>query len=538
MNDLPLMTIPSPGDIPENARLDFPLEQKEYLIAGELKVWQGPMHEIRSPVFIKGPNGEERYLLGRTPAMTVEECMEALKGAAAAYSQGKGRWPTMSVGERISHIETFAEKMKAVREDVVKLIMWEIGKTREDSEKEFDRTMDYIRETLHALKDLDRTSARFLMEESIIGQVRRSPLGIVLCMGPYNYPLNETFATLIPALVMGNTCVFKPPKFGVLLYRPLLDAFKSLPPGVINTVYGDGETIIPPLMKTGEIDVLAFIGSSRVADTLKQLHPHPHRLRSVLGLGAKNPAIILADADLDLTVKESLLGSLSYNGQRCTALKIFFVHSSIVEEFLKRFNALVSTLKCGLPWESGVKITPLPVPGKTEYLRELVQDAEANGATVVNAGGGKSQETIFAPAVLFPVNDKMRVYHEEQFGPVVPIVPFDDLNVPIQYVYNSHYGQQLSIFGSDPNVISVLVDPLVNQVSRVNLNSQCQRGPDTFPFTGRKGSAEGTLSVSDALRAFSIRTLFAAKENPLNKRIITTIVRERKSNFVSTDFIF
>jgi glyceraldehyde-3-phosphate dehydrogenase (NADP+) len=117
------------------------------------------------------------------------------------------------------------------------------------------------------------------------------------------------------------------------------------------------------------------------------------------------------------------------------------------------------------------------------------------------------------------------------------VVPFDDVEIPVQHVVESNYGQQLSIFGTNPDVIAALIDPLVNQVCRVNINSQCQRGPDTFPFTGRKGSAEHTLSVSDALRAFSIRTLVAAKDVGINKAIINRIVKERKSNFLSTDFI-
>ena len=97
---------------------------------------------------------------------------------------------------------------------------------------------------------------------------------------------------------------------------------------------------------------------------------------------------------------------------------------------------------------------------------------------------------------------------------------------------------KLSIFGKDPETIATLIDPLVNQVCRLNINSQCQRGPDTFPFTGRKDSAEGTLSVSDALRVFSIRSLVAAKSTDLNKEIITSILKENRSNFLSTDFIF
>ncbi|MFZ5831227.1 MAG: aldehyde dehydrogenase family protein, partial [Planctomycetota bacterium] len=252
---------------------------------------------------------------------------------------------------------------------------------------------------------------------------------------------------------------------------------------------------------------------------------------------AKNAAIVLADADMDLTVSECVLGSLSFNGQRCTALKMIFVHRSRVEEFLRRFTQAVSELKCGVPWDEGVRITPLPEPGKIDEMRALIDDAVSCGGRVMNAGGGDVDGTLMKPAVIYPANEKMRLWREEQFGPVVPVAAFDSLDEPIRYIIDSNYGQQMSIFGADPAEIARLIDPMVNQVCRVNLNSQCQRGPDTFPFTGRKDSAEGTLSVSDALRVFSIRTLVAAKGSELNKNILTTIVRERESSFLSTDFI-
>jgi glyceraldehyde-3-phosphate dehydrogenase (NADP+) len=357
-------------------------------------------------------------------------------------------------------------------------------------------------------------------------------------MGPFNYPLNETFTTLIPALIMGNTVIFKPPKFGVLLYYPLLKAFRDIfPPGVVNIVYGDGRQVITPLIVSGKIDVLAFIGSSNVADLLKRQHPKPHRLRSVLGLEAKNAAIVLSDADMGLTVQECVKGSLSFNGQRCTALKILFVHSKIVDFFLERFVDEMEKLKYGMPWEEGVTITPLPETNKTAYLNGLVKDAQLFGAKIINAYGGTINKTFFYPALLYPVNAKMRVYLEEQFGPVVPVVPYDDIETPIQYIIESSYGQQASIFGKDADTIANLVDVLVNQVCRVNINSMCQRGPDIFPFAGRKDSAEGTLSVTDALRIFSIRTIVATKDIESNKEILTKIVKERKSNFLSAGSI-
>jgi glyceraldehyde-3-phosphate dehydrogenase (NADP+) len=190
-----------------------------------------------------------------------------------------------------------------------------------------------------------------------------------------------------------------------------------------------------------------------------------------------------------------------------------------------------------MPWEPGVTITPLPEPEKPAYLEGLIADARALGAEIMNPGGGASSGSFCYPALLYPVSQTMRVYNEEQFGPVIPVVPFDDISGPIEYVVASNYGQQASIFGKNSDLLAQLVDALVNQVCRININSQCQRSPDSFPFNGRKNSADGTQSVADALRIFSIRIVVAARETEANRDIITTIVRERKSHFLSTDYM-
>ena len=194
--------------IPEQFKIEE-IHQKEYLSNGEMKQWSGDVHEVYSPVYIK--NGEELKpkLIGSYPVCTEKEAQESLDAAVEAYNDGRGEWPTMSVSERIEHVEQFTRKMIATKDKVVKLIMWEIGKSHADSVKEFDRTVEYIYATIDSLKNLDRDSSKFEIAEGIAAQIRRSPLGVVLCMGPFNYPLNETFTTLIPALIMGNTILFK-----------------------------------------------------------------------------------------------------------------------------------------------------------------------------------------------------------------------------------------------------------------------------------------------------------------------------------------
>jgi glyceraldehyde-3-phosphate dehydrogenase (NADP+) len=538
MSQILANVFPAENEIPEQFKIAQPLDQREYLINGELKTWNGNLNPVLSPVFIKEGSGYKQKVIGSTPLLTSKESLEALDAAVKAYDLGRGVWPTMSVTQRIEHIEKFLTAMRTKRAEVVKLLMWEIGKSLKDSEKEFDRTCDYLVDTIKALKELDRNSAKLVEEQGFMAQIRRVPLGVALCMGPFNYPLNETFTTLFPALIMGNTVVFKPAKYGVLLIKPLLEAFRdSFPPGVINIIYGKGRETVGALMESGKIDVFAFIGTNKGANDLKKLHPKPHRLKAILGLDAKNPAIVLPDADLDNAVAECIMGSLSFNGQRCTALKILYVHKDIVNKFIEKFIAEVKKIKPGMPWDAGVGLTPLPEPGKVDYLRELVEDAKKHGAKIMNENGGEYLNSFMYPTVLYPVNDKMKLYSEEQFGPIVPIVAYDNDEDAIHYVVNSNFGQQVSIFGTDSKRVAKLMDAFANQVGRINLNTQSQRGPDSFPFNGRKDSAEGTLSVSDALRVFSIRTLVSTKSNDNNKQILGTIIRNRESAFLSTDYI-
>ena len=509
-----------------------------YLVDGELKTWKGNTTEVFST--IKSPNGSGEMaptLLGSIPDMETPDALEGLNAAEKAFKRGQGLWPTMRVGERLKCMETFVEKMKLHREEVVKLLMWEICKNKSDSYKEFDRTVDYIVDTIEAYKNLDRKGAKFDKQGSVYAHIRRGPLGVVLCLGPYNYPLNETFCLLIPAIIMGNTAIFKPAKHGVLLIAPLLKAFQeSFPPGVVNILFGRGRKIATPIMQTGAVDVLALIGHSSSAVSLQDQHPNKNRLRLVLGLEAKNPGIILPDADLDLTIKECISGTLSYNGQRCTALKVLYVHESIVDEFNRRFSKAVDELKFGMPWEDTF-LTPLPEPSKPDYIEELIEDAKAKGAKVLNIKGGEKSTNYTFPAVLYPVTEEMKVYQEEQFGPVIPIVSYKEIDEPLDAMAASEYGQQVSLFGRDIRKIGPLIDTLANLVCRVNLNSACQRGPDVYPFTGRKNSAVSTLSVYDALRSFSIRTFVATKENVANKAILKDLLESSKSNFISTEYL-
>lgn len=508
---------------------DFYYSHTSYLAGGQ-QHWQGETTTVYSSMYTPAK------AIGTIPKLTREQALAALDAAVKMYDKGRGEWPTAPARVRIEAMERFLERFKQLKADLVNALMLEIGKNQADSAKEVDRTVQFIEDTLRLYKTQDYENGRFQLTDGVYGLVRRGPLGVVLCMGPYNYPINETFALLIPALLMGNTVVMKPPQPGVLATALLEAAFADcFPAGVINLVYGSGRELAGPIMESGAVDVLAFIGGSKAAKALQEQHPRKNRLRTVFSLEAKNPAIILPDADLNVAVKECVSGALSFNGQRCTAIKMIYVHQAIREEFIGRLATAIDQLHLSEPWDNDPLLTPLPGQEQFDYIKSLWEDAVQKGAQAANEKGGPMEGTAFFPIVVTGLTTDMQLYHQEQFGPLVPVVGFDSIEEPINDMAESNYGQQVALFGTDAQTLGPLIDGLTNLVCRVNINSQCQRGPDVFPFTGRKDSAAGTLSTQDGLRAFSVRTMVAAKAGEATTPLLRSILDAGSSHFITTD---
>jgi glyceraldehyde-3-phosphate dehydrogenase (NADP+) len=504
------------------------LDQDRILIDGEMAPWKDHVVDVFSPVYVRKSKALIKKRIGSYPEMTGQEALQALAAARRAFSPGKGRWSSLPLSLRIGCVERFLERLGSLRENIVRTLMWEIAKPYHELEDEFERTVSYVQQVIKVACKMEKNSRLLRKKKGIMGLIHDEPCGVALCLGPYNYPLFETFSLVFPALLAGNTVIIKTPKFGVLFFDFLLESFRDcFPPGVVNIISGDGKTIVEPLMKSGEIDVFAFIGSRLTANRLISLHPRKNRLRSLLGLGAKNAAIILPDADLGTAVQESILGALAFNGQRCAALKIFFVHQDVQEAFRARLNKEMAETRIGMPWVDRVRVTPLADPGRIPYLHELVEDALDRGSSIENENGGKSCRSLFSPAILCPVHSKMKIYWEEQFGPIVPLVVYDKMEAPITYIVNSHFGQQLSIFGTKIQPLADLVHSLKSQVARININTKCQRGPDLFPFTGRKDSAKGDFSTLEIMDFFSAKAVVAARENEFSESVFRSLRRLR-----------
>jgi len=499
-------------------------------VGGERTPWEGDITEVTSPI-IDDSTGK-RALIGRVAALQESDAVDAVEAAAKAWDKGQGTWPQMSLAARIAAIRRFIDCLKPSRERIVNALMWEICKNSTDAAAEYDRTMKFAEAVIDALEGSDSTEAfgNWTTVSGIRGRVRRGPVGVTMMLAPFNYPLNEMYAMMIPAMLMGNVIVLKLPAIGGLAHLLTVDALKeALPPGVINFVTGAGRKTMGPIMKTGLVDCLGFIGGAKATDALIAQHPQPHRLKVFSQLEGKNIAVVLPDADLEVAVKQIVLGSLTYNGQRCTACKLVMAHESIADEFTKKFIEQVGALKTGLPWE-GAAITPLPEPSKPDYLEGLLADAIGHGAAVANAaaGGGVRSGGLFAPAVAYPVTPEMRLFSEEQFGPVVPIAKFAEVAEVDAAVRASWNGQQAAIFTRDPAQAAPLVDMLASVVGRINLNAQCGRGPDAFPFSGRRSSAMGTMSVTEAIRAFSVECIVAFPDTEANRELALGVEQEAR----------
>uniref|UniRef100_A0A7S3JYG4 peptidylprolyl isomerase n=1 Tax=Aureoumbra lagunensis TaxID=44058 RepID=A0A7S3JYG4_9STRA len=521
-------SIPAARSCASSDRVPPIVDGASFIFIGGKKIpWNGPKTQVTSPVFDNKTG--TRTIIGELSKMDADTAVEAAQAAKKAWDQGQGEWPLASLAKRISAIESYLSVLSERRTEIIETLMWEIAKNTNDATKEFDRTVAFAQAVIQSLRtenEIDIYAQEFTQIGNVRAIVKRGPIGITLMVAPFNYPLNEMYAMMIPALLTGNIVILKLPATGALPHILAIDALMStLPKGVVNYVTGKGRETLPAIMSTGIIDALGFIGSSKGADALIKAHPHPHRLKVFSQLEGKNMGIVFPDADLDLTVKQLMLGALSYNGQRCTAIKLILVHDDIADALVSALANAIEALPRGLPWDEGVQITPLPDADKPAYLTELVQDAITKGAKIMNSRGAQTQQSLFHPALVAYLTPDMRLFHEEQFGPLVAVAKFSSIDHVIQIAKNSWSGQQVAIFTeSDAPGASTLIDAFSTIVGRANINLQCSRGPDVLPFSGRRSSAMGTMSVTSAVRAFSVEVVVAThpKDTSLSSELLSS----------------
>lgn len=265
---------------------------------------------------------------------------------------------------------------------------------------------------------------------------------------------------------------------------------------------------------------MGFVGCSEVLSKLVVQHPQPHRLKVFSRLAGKNVAVVLPDADLEVAASELTIGSLAFNGQRRDAFKLVFAHHSIAEALVEKLVAQVGSLKCGMPWEEDVTVTPLAEQCRPEHLEGLITDAVNNGAGIANAasGGGSRAGALVVPTVVFPVAAGARLFAEDQAGPVVPIATYSDM-AELGAAMKSHSwsAPQAAIFGSSGTDVASMIDALATAVRRVSINGCCCRGCD-----------DDARSIVEALSAFSAETVVTFPDGIRNRLVMERVEEEAK----------
>lgn len=436
-------------------------------------------------------------IVGKVSEMTKEEVDFAIKCADEAQKS----WRNVPVNKRAEILYKAADLLIEKVDEMSDIMMREIGKDKKSSESEILRSADYIRFTADTAKNLSGESIpgdSFPgFKKDKISLVTREPLGVVLAISPFNYPINLASSKIAPALIAGNSVVLKPATQGSLcgLYLAKIFELAGVPAGVLNTVTGRGSEIGDYIVTHPEIDFINFTGSTEVGIRISKI---TSMVPLLMELGGKDAAIVLKDADLDLAASNIVSGAYSYSGQRCTAVKRILVVDEIADKLVEKVKEKVEKLKVGNP-EDGADIVPLIDNKSADFVWELIDDAREKGAHLLV--GGKREENLIYPTLFDYVTTDMRLAWEEPFGPVLPIIRVKDKDEAIDIANKSEYGLQSSVFTENINEAFYVADRL--EVGTVQVNNKTERGPDHFPFLGVKASGIGTQGIRYSIEAMS-----------------------------------
>lgn len=467
-------------------------ENKNYknLLNGDWVFNGNNLIEIKSPL--------NNNLVGRIAAMTTEDVDNAINGAKVAQK----KWETTPVAQRAKILYKAADILENNAEEIAEIMLYEVCKDRKSAKAEVIRTADLIRSTAnHAnvLQGESLTGDGFPgFTKSKVSVVVKVPLGVVLAISPFNYPINLAASKIAPALLAGNGVIFKSATQGVISSMHMIKCFQEagVPAGVINTVTGYGKEIGDYIVSHPDINFINFTGSTEVGHNVARLAIMKPLL---MELGGKDPAIVLPDADLNHAADNIVNGAFSYSGQRCTAVKRVLVMEEVADELVKLVDERVKKLKVGNPITEDVTIVPLVDNNTADFVMSLIEEALEKGAKLLH--GGTREGNLVQPTLLDNVTTDMKLAWEEPFGPVLPIIRVKDKYQAIEIANASQYGLQSSIFTQDIDTAFYVSSRL--EVGAVQVNNKTERGPDIFPFVATKDSGIGVQGVKYAIEAMT-----------------------------------
>ena len=461
------------------------------LINGEWRISQeNKPIDVLSPV--------DGSLVGRLSSMSQKELDEAIATAKCAQKS----WAAYPVYRKAQLMYKAADLLEQKVDEIADCLVMEIAKDRKSAVSEVVRSADLLRYTADVGKSLQGEA---IFGDSFPGGSRdkmscvtRVPVGTVLAISPFNYPVNLAISKIGPALMGGNTVIFKPATQGAVSALMMVEALQQagLPAGVLNTVTGLGSVIGDYVVSHKDVDFINFTGSTEVGKHISSL---TSMTPVIMELGGKDAAIVLEDADLDFAADNIVDGAYSYSGQRCTAVKRILVLESVADQLIERLKTRIERLKVGDPREAGVTVTPLVSKKSADFVENLMRTAVEKGAHIVT--GGEREENLLHPTLLDHVTTDMDIAWVEPFGPVLPVIRVKSVEEAIEIANQSEYGLQSSVFTNNLNKAFAIAGQL--EVGTVQINNKPERGPDNFPFLGVKSSGMGTQGVRYSIESMT-----------------------------------
>jgi glyceraldehyde-3-phosphate dehydrogenase (NADP+) len=449
----------------------------------------GSLFEVKNPA--------DGSLVAEVQKATKEDAERAVQAAF----DSKLKIANMDASERGKLLDKMGDLLEQNKNEFIDIIMKESGKTFKLAEGEVNASITRLHYAADEAKEIRGEIIRgdVASDKKSTGMIIRQPIGVLLAISPFNYPLFTGIAKIAPGIAAGNSIIVKPasddPICLIMFGKIMQEA--ELPDGIVNIITGSSSEIGDYLCSHPKVDMISFTGSSAVgkhiASTagMKKLH---------MELGGKAPAIVLEDCDLNLAVKESVTGSLKYSGQRCDAISRILVLESIADRFVSGVLEEVKNWKFGDPKNPDTIIGPLINEWAAKKVEELVNDAVNKGAKLLY-GGKKHDLGYYEPTVLDFVNRNMRIAWEETFGPVVTIIRVKDYEEAIRLANESEYGLDACIFTRD-------IDKAFDAAQRieagsVHINAHPTHGLGIFPFGGDESSGMGREGIKYSIEDMS-----------------------------------
>ena len=434
-------------------------------------------------MIIKSYNPANNELVGQIESTTLPEIEKIVNNSRVAFEN----WGDSSLEERITYIKKICDEIKSKKEEFAMLLTNEMGMPISESLNDIDNGLEYIRWYMDNANSIIGEKVTY-EDEQEIDKVIFEPKGVVAVIIAWNFPFSSFVWQAVSNLIVGNTVIVKHSEYVPMCSKYIFDIAKSiLPEDVYSVVYGDGE-VGENLVKQ-DIDMICFTGSTRIGQKLYKIASEKF-IPILLECGGSAPGIVLEDSDIDSVIESIYINKFTNIGQICDGLKRLIVHESKFDEVCEKLKKCIQSKKVGNPLDKSVEIGPLVSVSQLEKIQNQVQDAIGKGAIII-CGGDRlnlNNGNYYLPTILTNITNDMKVYNEEVFGPVIPIIKFKTLEEAIHIANDTDYGLGGYVYTSDKSKFDIIVKRL--KTGMIALNNLYYLRPCN-PFGGYKKSGIG-----------------------------------------------